>query len=138
MTGKIIFKDFISREYVRKNQDKVFVFGDNDKKEGFGGQAKEMRGEPNAIGVSTKKSPDNRPESFYTDKDYLRNVYKMSDIFVYIETELVLGKDVVIPSAGLGTGLAQLDKKAPLTFQFLDNCLNYMVNKYGTNKERGG
>lgn len=34
---------FITREYVRKNRDKLFLFGDNLERRGFGGQAAAMR-----------------------------------------------------------------------------------------------
>lgn len=135
MSGKIIFKDFITRDFVRKNKDKTFVFDDNDRKEGLGGQAREMRGEPNAIGIPTKIAPDNKPKSFYTDIGFLRNIVSIADAFILIETELMLGRDVVFPNVGIGTGLAQLDKKAPKTFEFLKNCMEYLINKFGIKRE---
>ena len=48
---------FITREYVRANPDKIFLFGDNLEQRGLGGQAAAMRGEPNAVGIPTKKRP---------------------------------------------------------------------------------
>ena len=36
--------DYIRREDVQANPNKIFVFGDNIMREGLGGQAKEMRG----------------------------------------------------------------------------------------------
>lgn len=45
----------ISRAYVRANRDKLFLFGDNLERRGFGGQAAAMRAEPNAVGIPTKK-----------------------------------------------------------------------------------
>ena len=47
----IIFQDFITRKDVRENRFKIYVFGDNLQKIGYGGQAKAMRGEYNTIGI---------------------------------------------------------------------------------------
>lgn len=135
MSGKIIFKDFITRDFVRKNKDKMFVFGDNDAREGYGGQAKEMRDEANTIGIPVKKAPDNKSESFYTDKEFIVNVDGILDELFLLEDYLERGIDVIFPSAGIGTGLAQLDKKAPKTFEFLKNCMEYLINKFGMKRE---
>ena len=43
-----------------------YAFG-TSRRIGFGGQAKEMRGEPNAISVATKWEPSNRPNAFFSD-----------------------------------------------------------------------
>jgi hypothetical protein len=53
----LIFQEWITRKDLRENPDKRYVFGDNVERRGYGGQAKEMRGEPNAIGVVTKWAP---------------------------------------------------------------------------------
>jgi hypothetical protein len=67
----IEFAEFITRASCRANPDKTFLFGDNAIHAGFGGQAaKEMRGEPNAIGIPTKFYPNMRDDSFFTDKDF--------------------------------------------------------------------
>lgn len=51
---------WITRDMLRKEPEARFVFGDNAYRKGFGGQAKEMRGEPNALGVATKWYPGKR------------------------------------------------------------------------------
>ncbi len=48
--------DYITREIVRDNPKKIFVFGDNDERDGFGGQAGQMRGEKNSIGIQQRKN----------------------------------------------------------------------------------
>jgi len=45
----------ITRQMLRAEPGTLWVFGDNLQRKGLGGQAKEMRGEPNAIGIPTKK-----------------------------------------------------------------------------------
>jgi hypothetical protein len=109
----------ITRNDLRSNQDKIFLFGDNLEGKGYGGQAKEMRGEENAIGVPTKKAPNNNPTSFFTDKEFVANKIAIDEAFNKIPPE----KTLVIPGAGLGTGLAHLAEKAPQTYAYLNEKL---------------
>jgi len=115
--GKVIHKKFITRDDLKRNRDKIFLFGDNLQETGYSGQAKEMRGEPNSIGIPTKKSPDMNEESFFTDNEFEDNKRTIDEAFVKIPK----GKTIVVPSSGLGTGLAQLNKRAPKTFQYLQS-----------------
>jgi len=110
MTEHTEFKDFITRDEVRNNRDKLYVFGDNLLGVGYGGQAKEMRGEWNTIGIPTKKSPS----EFFSDNDYdeivpLINI-RFEVIWYYLRR---YEYTIVIPQAGIGTGLADLSNKAP-------------------------
>jgi hypothetical protein len=80
---------------------------------GRGGQARECRGEPNAVGVATKRSPSMAESSFWSDSDFLRCSAiidaDMAPLFSHIEQ----GGTVVFPKAGIGTGLSQLPARAP-------------------------
>lgn len=115
----IEFKKFITREEVRKNRFKIYVFGDNLQHEGYGGQAKAMRGEYNTIGIPTKHSP----KEYFTDDDYNRVILVIKGYFNVIEGHLRCGHTVVIPSAGIGTGLAKLPEKAPKIWKFIERKL---------------
>ncbi len=106
----------ITREDVRINRDRIFLFGDNLTERGFGGQAKEMRGEQNSVGIPTKKEPNNKPTSFFTDREFVENKKAIDKAFGKIPSD----KTIVIPKAGLGTGLAQLSLNAPRTFEYLN------------------
>jgi hypothetical protein len=116
---KIEFREHITRDDVRSEKDKIFLFGDNLNGRGYGGQAKEMRGEENAIGIPTKKAPSNNPNSFFTDKEFAANIKAIDEAFGKIPPD----KSIVIPKAGLGTGLARLEEKAPQTFAYLNEKL---------------
>jgi ribA/ribD-fused uncharacterized protein len=59
----------MSRSFLRKNPNAVFVFGDNTIQRGHGGAAA-LRDEPNSLGFITKKYPNNNPASFYTVEEY--------------------------------------------------------------------
>lgn len=110
---------FITREYVRSNRDKLFLFGDNLERRGFGGQAAAMRGEPNTVGIPTKKSPNNRNEAFFTDRELEQNKAAIDAAFAEISRSASDSiRVIVVPFAGLGTGRAQLRKRAPQTFAY--------------------
>ena len=78
----VVKQKWITRDDLKRNPEHLFAFGDNMARRGLGGQAKEMRGEPNAVGVPTKWEPTMYPSGFFSE-------------------------------AGLGTGLAALDGRAP-------------------------
>ena len=117
----IIRVPFITREFVRANPDKLFLFGDNELRTGMGGQARHMRGEPNAHGIRTKFAPHSRPDAFWSDKDFDANCDMISLDLVVPELWLVANKDVIIPQHDLGTGRARLNELAPETFKYLQN-----------------
>ncbi len=116
---KLEIWEHITGDDVRANKDKIFLFGDNLTGKGYGGQAKEMRGEENAVGIPTKKAPTNNPSAFFTDKEFAVNAKAIDKAFNRIPPD----KTIVIPKAGLGTGLAQLQAKAPNTFAYLNEKL---------------
>ncbi len=115
---------YITREYVKANPDKLFFFGDNLEQRGFGGQAAAMRGEPNAVGIPTKKKPSREESAFFTDDEFEINKSAieavLSPVFIAVSEKNIT---VVIPVDGLGTGRAELDKRAPQTFAYLQRRL---------------
>jgi len=121
---------FITREMVRANRDKLFLFGDNLERRGYGGQAAAMRGEPNAIGIPTKKTPTYKPGAFFTDLEFDQNKDAIDAAFAEITNAVTDSiRAIVIPSNGLGTGRAQLDKRAPRTFEYLQKRLDELAGR---------
>lgn len=112
--------EHITRDYVRANPRAVFLFGDNLARKGFGGQAKAMRGEPNAIGVPTKRYPGTRDADYWTDAAYEENTHHIDEALASIPKD---AECVVIPDAGLGAGLAELPVRAPRTYRYLVDAL---------------
>ena len=110
---QVLFQKRIYREDLQANPDVVYVFGDNLERVGLGGQAKEMRGEPNAIGVATKRAPDDLTSSFFYDKDFDEVIDLIWQDFKQVTEALLAGKTVVFPLDGLGTGLSRLPETAP-------------------------
>jgi hypothetical protein len=109
----IIKSKWTVRADLRNNPEHLFVFGDNMVRKGFGGQAMEMRGEPNAIGVPTKWAPSMSPSAFLTEADLERVKPEIDKAFERLRAHLAGGGTVVLPRDGIGTGLAQLESRAP-------------------------
>ena len=111
---------FITRQMCRDNPDTLFVFGDNMKGKGFGGQAHFMRGEPNAVGIPTKWVPTNTPKSFFTDDDFQTVRTTIDQRFQILADHLARGGNVIWPSDGIGTGRARLLQCAPRIFALIE------------------
>lgn len=114
--------DNITRKEIKDNPEKIYLFGDNLKGYGNTGQAREMRGEANSIGIPTKKEPSMESWAFFSDDDYDGNKQAIAQAFAKL-AKYTPETVIVVPSAGLGTGFAQLAEKAPKTFSYLNKRL---------------
>jgi len=123
------FRHYITRADVRACPHAFFVFGDNLARAGCGGQAKAMRGEPNAIGVRTKRAPSMRLSSFFSDD--LDEIEAINNDLDEIENRLAAGYTVVFPSAGVGSGLARLAHYAPKCAKLIATRMASMRARYG-------
>ncbi len=100
-----------TRASVQAGPGRIYIFGDNEEGWGMGGQAC-IRGLENAYGIPTLKAPG----VFWSDDDFEQNVKAIEAAIAKIPTD----RDWVISADGLGTGLAQLDERAPMTFAYLE------------------
>jgi hypothetical protein len=114
----LILQHRIYRQDLQANPDVLYVFGDNEMGIGDGGQAGEMRGEPNAFGIPTLYAPDDpwRESKFATER---QNQILDDHFNLLIEVFLKRDKLVVFPSDGIGSGIADLANNAPSTFAHL-------------------
>jgi hypothetical protein len=112
----------ITRENVLKRSDTIFVFGDNLAESGYGGQAKELRGLPNAYGVPTKKFPSMNKNAFFTDEEFEQNKDAIERSINKIPIDC---KDIVV--LPLGVGRAELYLRAPKTFDYLIDRMRTLV-----------
>lgn len=129
------YQKYITRQDLKNNPDTLYVFGDNIVEKGFGGQAKEMRGEPNAIGIPTKMHPGNYPDDFFSNKDYMLALPIIADKAEILYEHLNKGKDVVWPEDGIGTGLADLRNKAPAIEIQIRLIKIFFEQNYGINRQ---
>lgn len=106
----------IKREHIARFREVSFVFGDNLRREGYGGQAREFRGEPNAVGIYTKVLPSRNSGSYFSDEQYDYFATRMDESFYPLLTAKIIAVPVIDKTAkqtSMGTGLALLDIKAP-------------------------
>ena len=127
----IRFQKMIYRKDLRSNPNTLYVFGDNLKRQGMGGQAAEMRYEPNACGVATKKSPGTSPADYFRDNEIESNTFVFNQDLSRVVDHLKTGGEVVFPTDGLGTGLSLLPKTAPKSYQVLADMINGLCKQYG-------
>lgn len=125
-----IFQGYWTRKIVKDYPNCLFVYGDNDRGFGKGGQAI-IRGLKNTIGIPTKKYPSNREKSFYTDEEYDKNCQKIDKAIEKIKKVFYeKGYDyLVLPKDGFGTGLSQLPKKAPDTYKYLCEAVEELIRQ---------
>lgn len=112
---------------VKKNPHIYYVFGDNLEERGKRGQAI-IRDLSNTIGVPTKKSPSMREDAFFTDKELRKNKKAIANAFKKIYKKMEEGYTIALPEAGLGTGLAKLETKAPKTNDYLLKQLAFLIS----------
>jgi hypothetical protein len=121
----VIFQKIYKMDDARRNPDVLYVFGDNVERWGRGGQAGELRDEPNGIGVATKYSPHqcygNDPAEVIAQNQIIDE--DMKPLFAH----LLKGGIVIWPSDGIGTGLAGLPTYAPRTFEHVEQKLAALI-----------
>lgn len=122
----LVYMRRYTRAIIRANPDWYFVFGDNLLRQGLGGQAREARGEPNTIGIVTKRAPHNGEDAFFTDKDFTVWQFTNKDLFALQASLIEDGNVIVWPLDGIGTGLAQLDKRAPRIHRQIGVIVGYL------------
>jgi hypothetical protein len=109
----IRYEKYIRRDMLKAEPDTLWVFGCNFEKEGLGGQAKEMRDEPNAVGIPTKRSPSMSEKAFLSDEDYSEWWAKSEKSVLKLILHHMEGGMIVWPLNDIGTGLADLPRRAP-------------------------
>ena len=108
---------------LRAYSSKLFIFGDNTMRIGKGGQAI-IRDEPNAMGIATKNAPSNAYFGYMSDYWLTENKIVIdADIAKILKRAKKNNNIIVFPINGIGTGMAMLKEKAPLTFAYLNKRL---------------
>ncbi|WP_052121578.1 DUF7831 domain-containing protein [Inquilinus limosus] len=105
------------------------MFGDNFVERGLGGQAAAARGEPNAVGIATKRAPSLVANAFLTDADLARLQQHVAPALDRLRDHLAAGGTVVMPADGISTGLAQMPDRAPACWHWLCDQLARLGSK---------
>ena len=136
--ASIEFTDNISREYVQSHPDEIFVYSENYLREGYGEESKEMRGEPNTVGIVTRKKSGTTEDSFFNDLEFEENKIKINEGIKEIISFIDEGKKINFPTQGIGTDSSQLKLRAPKTYEFLIQTLKALRAYIDTIKEVDG
>lgn len=118
MTGRFYRVYRYQRSEVAADSRRLYAFGDNLARRGRAGQAT-IRGLPNAVGICTKHYPSMDREAFFTDDDAAYVRPHLEAAFARLRQHLLAGGDVVWPADGIGTGLAQLPRRAPQIYRYI-------------------
>lgn len=118
----LIKQKIILRADLQANPRVRYIFGDNEARVGLGGQAREMRGERNAIGVATLAAPGR----FWSEEDSARQIAVVRADFKPALEAIAFGETVVYPTDGIGTGLARLQECSPSTFAVIREIEDWM------------
>lgn len=116
--------DKYTPELLQSYPNYLFVFGDNNHRIGKGGQAI-IRDEPNAIGLTTKRSPSHNMDAYMTGT--LADYNAVNADIDRIESYLLEGKHVIFPASGVGTGLAALHVHAPNLLIHINNRISKII-----------
>jgi hypothetical protein len=114
----------ITRDKIKENPDVLYLFGDNTVRQGLGGQAKEMRGEVNTVGIVTKLYPNDRQDTFYCDEDFYLWLEVFSADIKNLAEKINSGKYKALVIPQIGVGLADLPNKAPKIWKYLKTTLD--------------
>lgn len=123
----IIFQSVILRRDLHANRRNLYLFGDNEERKGLGGQAGEMRGEPNAHGIRTKKAPSYDKWAMWDDEDFERIILLIKEDFEKPYRFISDGRTVVVPTARFGTGRGDLPDRAPRIFAYIERKIEILV-----------
>lgn len=123
----IIQSAWFTRRQLQAQPSSLFAWGDNLARAGGAnnprsGQAFACRGEPNAVGLPTKKRPSTADSAFFTDEDFDRVKPEIDSGMKRLVDHLLKGGTIHWPADGIGTGRADLARRAPRIWAYLERC----------------
>ena len=93
----------MTKAFLDKHPDAIFVFGDNLDRVGYGGAAS-LRDNPQTHGFITKKHPDNIDSSFYRPDKHYEDIF--FEELLILKKYIQINEDKTIYISQLGGGLA--------------------------------
>ena len=129
-----IWKGQWTKKDCEAHPDDIFVYGDNERRQGCNGQA-QIRPCDNAVGIRTRHRPTSFPAAYWSDAASHTNSVLINEDFntlqLVIEQREAQNKDCTVWFAedGCGASAAKLQKKAPKTYAYLASRLNSMLGE---------
>lgn len=135
----LFFTGWYTPELCSLNREVIFVFGDNARRVGTGGQAI-IRKEPNVYGIATKRIGDMHRDSFFRDGVEADRKVVEQDL-EGLRRLLAEGKTVVVPvkrgtdplQITLGLERARLPEVAPSLYKMICNRIDAYATEFGSN-----
>lgn len=129
-----VWEDHWDVQDVKDHPNWLFIFGDNLKQKGKGGQAV-IRDEPNTFGLPTKLFPTMDENAFFSYKT--KDVVSLASALASIEKKVNQSKydKIVFSANGYGNGLAKLPEKAPHIYTWICDWVKEMIKKYGNEED---
>lgn len=112
---KIYYTDRLTVDLCQANPGAIHCFGDNLIHAGMTGQAN-IRREPNAFGIPTKRYPATSEHSYFHDAACERE-HVLRSLRALYERVRDTRADIFWPIKGIGTGLAKMPEKSPLIYR---------------------
>lgn len=107
---------FITKKDIQEHPTWLYVFGDNLIKRGLGGQAKICRGEPNTLGIPTKRYPAWEEYAFFKPEDFEEVKEIIDQIIKGIDRDK-WERIIIFPC--IGEGRARLPYRAPEIYAYI-------------------
>jgi len=135
----LFFAGWYTPELCSLNRDVIFVFGDNARRVGMGGQAV-IRKEPNVYGIATKRIGDMHRDSFFREGNEADRKVVEQDL-AGLRKLLEEGRTVIIPvkrgtdplQITLGLERARLTEVAPSLYQLICDRIDDYAREFGSN-----
>ena len=106
----------------------LFIFEDSDSKFGFENQAV-IRDRFNSFGIPTRKYPGRSSSDYYNDTEFEDNKKKIDKAIEHVIQLSTSFETVYLPRDGFGNGYADLERRAPKTYFYLQEAVTVMKNK---------
>lgn len=132
----LFYKGWYSPELCELNPDIIFVFGDNVRRIGMGGQAI-IRKQRNVYGIATKRIGDMHRDSFFREGNEEDRKHVDQDL-AGLRKLLEEGRTVVIPveratdRISLGLARARLPEVAPTLYQHICDTISKLADEFGS------
>ncbi|HDZ53353.1 hypothetical protein LCGC14_0042900 [marine sediment metagenome] len=116
-----LYHGYYSPQACRDEPEATFIYGDNFQRYGRGKYAGQaiIRDMPNALGLAVKHEPKRDHRSYLSNDDIQVFINELHRVHEVIAPRLRAGGTVYWPADGLGTGLAEMPKRAPLLYKKL-------------------
>ena len=122
----IYTKEYFSFELCDSSQENLFVYGDNLERRGTAGQAC-IRGKNNTIGLATKMGPCGKDHCYFKDLPAYQSLVDREILRVMLRFKESNYDQLVFPADGLGTGLSELPKRAPVLLDYIDEWVSSLI-----------